>query len=351
MAVVITKAKRSQAKVRIGIMGPSGGGKTVGTLLMGYGLMKATYPGLPDEAIWEKIGHIDTERSSAELVVGQEFHGTRIGSFYHTNIEAPFTVQKYLAAIDAMEKQGVEYLIIDSLSHVWAGEGGAVEKAGMIGQRTGNTWSAWREVSPDNNRLIEKILQGPLHMVVTLRTKTEWVVEKDDRGKQVPKAVGLKPIFKDDIEYEMTIMFDVDKSHTANASKDRTHLFDGQYFTITPKTGVALYDWLASAEAPEPNVVQVKIPEVTQEENLTLAQQVDKLIRAKMSNLVPAQRKLFADLVAEVTGGEVNYRKVTDEKTLKKLKVLFSMSDTDTDAYIEQPDMRDEILDGLIDQE
>jgi hypothetical protein len=158
-------------------------------------------------------------------------------------MNAPYEASKYMAAIDAAEEAGYEVFIIDSLSHAWAGEGGMLDKQGKIADKTGNSWAAWRTVTPDHNKLINKILQSKMHIIVTARTKTDWVV---DGGK--PTKVGLAPIFRDGLEYELTCVFDLDKTHCGHSSKDRTKLFDGSVVPMTEKVGEQLLEWLAGGE-------------------------------------------------------------------------------------------------------
>lgn len=220
----IRKAERKKAKLRLGIAGPSGAGKTYSALKLAFGL-------------GGKVGLIDTEHGSGDLYAN-------IGDYDIINIEAPYTVQKYRDAIKAFEDAGYGVIIIDSLSHAWAGDGGLLDKQGKIADRTGNSYTAWRQVTPDHNALVEDLLNSPCHVIGTLRVKQEYVLETNEKGKQVPKKVGLAPVMRDGIEYEFTVFMDVDQAHNASASKDRTTLFDGQVFRISEETGKALLRWL-----------------------------------------------------------------------------------------------------------
>jgi hypothetical protein len=129
-----------------------------------------------------------------------------------------------------------------------------LDKQGQIANRPGtNSYAAWREVTPDHNALVEALLSSRCHMIVTMRVKTEYVLETNDRGKQVPRKVGLAPVQRDGVEYEFTVVMDIDIDHKAAASKDRTTLFDGWRDTITEGTGRQLLQWLESgADAPAP---------------------------------------------------------------------------------------------------
>ena len=79
MAMTFGKARREQVKIRVSISGPAGSGKTMSSLLLAYGLVKAENPNLPDADIWDKICIIDTECGSGSLYVGQQVGTTTIG--------------------------------------------------------------------------------------------------------------------------------------------------------------------------------------------------------------------------------------------------------------------------------
>ena len=201
---------------------------------MGFGLIRALHPNLSDSEVWERICVIDTENGSGSLYVGSRAGGTRVGEYLTIHLEAPFSAARYLEAIDAAENAGVEYLIIDSLSHAWSGEGGLLDMQAGIAKRSGNSYTAWRDVTPLHNKLVDRILQCPMHVAATLRTKTEYVIEDNGNGKKSPRKVGMAPIFREGLEYEFSVFFELAQDHSAAATKDRTGLFDGQFFVITP---------------------------------------------------------------------------------------------------------------------
>ena len=230
------KATRKAAKLRLGIAGPSGSGKTMSSLLIAYGIT----------GNWEKIGLIDTENGSGELYVGAQVNGSGlvIGEYNVLTITPPYTPEKYIQGIKMAEEAGLEALIIDSLTHAWAGEGGMLDQHGKItdASKSGNSWAAWRQVTPKHNALVEKMLGSQLHIISTIRAKTEYVQE----GSRV-KKVGLSPVFRDGIEYEFTTFLDIGTNHEAVASKDRTNLFShDEYFRPSPETGKKLKAWLGA---------------------------------------------------------------------------------------------------------
>jgi hypothetical protein len=226
-----------------------------------------------------------------------------------------------MEAIDAAEEGGIEYLIVDSLSHAWSGEGGMLDMQGRAAQKSGNSYTAWREVTPEHNRLVAKILQCDMHVCLTLRSKTEYVLEEDSRGKKTPKKVGMAPVFRDGIEYEVTTFFEVDQqTHYATPSKDRTGAFDGKVFVLSPDTGKALHEWLVDGGNPadsanERPVMTAAVPPVTPvvqaEENPSSTEFVE-FIGAVTSGLTKDQKKAVAAIIKKHNHGDVNYSQITD---------------------------------------
>lgn len=248
-------AERKRAFLKIGIFGPAGSGKTASSLLIAYGITKD----------WSKIGLVDTENGSGELYAGSTIGGVHIGQYQVARITAPFEPAKYIAAINAAVKGGLEILILDSISHAWAGEGGLLDFQGKVTSKVGNSYTAWREVTPLHNKFVEAMLQSKIHLIATLRAKQEYILEQNEKGKIAPRKVGLAPIQRDGMEYEFTTVFSIGGDHIATAEKDRTNLFDGKYFIPGPETGEAFKAWLeaappaaASAEAPDADISELE---------------------------------------------------------------------------------------------
>jgi hypothetical protein len=253
----LKKAARRKAFLKMGITAPAGGGKTAGSLLIAYGLMKEKYPKLSDAELWSKVAIIDTENGSGELYVNSIIANTRIGEYNAITLTAPFSAEKYISAIDVCESNGIEVAIIDSTTHLWAGEGGLLEKQNMITakSKSGNSYAAWREVTPDHNRFVEKMLQSNLHVIATMRSKMEYVQERDEKGSNSVRKLGLKPVQREGMEYEFTVFLDIDDNHSAVASKDRTGLLDGKVFKINPQIGQDLMAWLEAGTDDAPVVL------------------------------------------------------------------------------------------------
>jgi hypothetical protein len=233
--MMFQKAERKRSKLRLALCGPSGSGKTYSALLIAQGLA----PG-------GRIAFVDTERGSGELYAD-------VAGFDVATIAPPFEPAKYIAGIEAAERAGYEVLIIDSLSHAWAGEGGILDMhdKATLASRSQNSFTAWREVTPQHNALVDAILCADLHILATMRTKTAYDV--DDGGKKKPIKIGMAPVQRDGLEYEFTVVLDLSiEGHVATAAKDRTRLFDGKHWVPGVHTGERLRAWLeGSAPAQE----------------------------------------------------------------------------------------------------
>lgn len=216
----LRKAKRQQAKIKAAIQGPSGSGKTYSSLLLAKGLAGS----------WSKVAIIDTENGSADLYDG-------LGDYNVITMDEPYSPEKYIEAIEACESAGMTVCILDSISHCWDF---LLEYHDSL---KGNSYTNWAKVTPRHKKFVEKILQSPIHIIATMRTKQDYVLNQKD-GKYVPEKVGLKAIQRDGVDYEFTLVFDIDLNHQVVASKDRTKVFmDRPSFVITENTGLEILEW------------------------------------------------------------------------------------------------------------
>lgn len=220
------KAERKQAKLRLALSGPAGSGKTTGALMIAKGL-------------GGKIAVLDTERGSASLY-SDKF------DFDVVELSPPYTPERYIEVVEAAQKAGYDILIIDSMTHEWNGPGGCLELNEQIARTKfrGNVWSAWNETTPRHRKFVDSILAANLHIIATMRSKTETIQTENGAGKKVVQKVGMKTEQRDGMDYEFTVVLDLTvDGHTALASKDRTRLFNDP-FVITEDTGRMLANWL-----------------------------------------------------------------------------------------------------------
>lgn len=226
--LVFRRAARRQAKIKVGLQGPSGSGKTTSALLLAYGLV----------GDWSKIAVIDSENGSADLY-------SHLGEYNVLGITAPYTPEKYMEAIKMCHAQGMEAIILDSISHEWEGDGGILD---IHGNMAGNSFSNWAKITPRHNAFVNAILYTPVHVIATIRSKQDYVM-MEKNGKAVPEKVGLKGVTRDGMDYEFTVVFDINIRHHAKASKDRTGLFSLNHeFVISQETGQKIKEWCESAD-------------------------------------------------------------------------------------------------------
>lgn len=259
-----TKATRKKSKLRLGLTGPAGSGKTWGALQVAKGLGGS-------------IAVIDTEHGSASLY-------EHIVDFDVLELTAPYTPERFIEAIDAAESAGYETLIIDSITHEWSGKGGCLEINEAIAQSKfrGNTWSAWNETTKRHRTFIDRILQSKMHIIATMRSKTETAQQESITGKKQVVKLGMKAEQRDGSEYEFGVVLDIiHDGHYATASKDRTGIFvDQDPKPITVETGKALLNWLESGVDPLPDEVSEPLPEIDHIANIQQCTTMAELVNA-----------------------------------------------------------------------
>ena len=213
-------SSKKKAKIKLALQGCAGSGKTYSALLLAYGLCND----------WAKIAVIDSENGSADLYA-------HLGNYNVLPLQESFTPETYIEAIKICEDAGMEVIIIDSISQCWDN---LLEYHANL---QGNSFTNWQKVTPRMNTFMQKILQSDRHIICTMRCKQDYVLNEKN-GKLVPEKVGLKAVMRDGIDYEFTIVFDINIKHQATVSKDRTNLFINKPdFIINSSTGEVIRKW------------------------------------------------------------------------------------------------------------
>ena len=233
----LKQSKRQNVKLRLGISGASGFGKTHSALLLAYGMTQD----------WSKIAVIDTENSSASLY-------SDLGNFNVLDLSAPYSPERYIEAIEVCEKANISVVVIDSITHEWNGSGGCLD----IHSKLGGRFQDWSRVTPLHQKFIDKILQSSCHVITTTRRKIDYSLDVVGNGRTQVVKHGTKEITRDGFEYELTVNFElVNDNHLCKASKDRTGLFMNKpEFVITSKTGVRLLKWCNAEPVTVKDVVE-----------------------------------------------------------------------------------------------
>lgn len=198
------KATRAQLKARVAFAGPTGSGKTWTSLEWATVLANGG-----------RIAVVDTERGSASLY-SDHF------DFDVMSFEPPYDPGRLVDVLQAADEHGYAVVLVDSLSHFWEGEGGTRDIADAASARSGgNSFAGWKDATPKLRHLIDTMLGLDAHLVATMRSKMEYVIEQNDRGKSVPRKVGMAPVMRQGVEYEFTLVGDIDLDHRIAITKSR----------------------------------------------------------------------------------------------------------------------------------
>lgn len=281
MTMTFKRAARTAKKARIALYGPSGSGKTFTALALASGLGKTT-------------AFIDTERGSAQLYADAfAFDALDLNNFHP---------DRFIEAIRAAEAEGYDTIIIDSLTHAWQAILEAVDAT-----RGNNFTDGWGKTgTPLYNKLIGAILECKAHVIVCMRSKTEYVVENNQNGKAAPKKLGMAPVMRADTEYEFDLVLTMDDANNATVSKTRMGELLPQRMNRPDKSiGAKIGAWLASGKAPEPKAEQPASPDDPQR---AASVAIDWLNTHAIKELKPSDapkmRELAASVGADISGAK-----------------------------------------------
>lgn len=233
-------AKREKLKLRMALCGPSGSGKSYTALRLAFALGK-------------RVAAIDTEHGALSKYQGLAPDG-QPWDFDVVELQH-YAPTGYTAAIKEAGRLGYDVLLVDSLSHAWEGMGGALDQ---VDKKGGNKFTAWKDVTPQHRQMVDAILGAPMHVIATMRTKTEYVLEADSKGKMVPVKIGTQPVQRAGMEYEFDVVADMDLSHVLTVSKTRCPSIDQEVVAMPSAHWMGpVMAWLdngaartAAAEAP-----------------------------------------------------------------------------------------------------
>jgi hypothetical protein len=244
------KATKAKSKARILLSGASGSGKTTAALTIASQLGK-------------RIAVIDTESGSASLY-SDKFN------FDVLELGPPYSPERFIEGVEAAEQAGYEVIVIDSITHEWSGPGGVLD----IKTKMGDRFQDWAKVTPRHEAFVQALLRSKAHIVATVRSKQGYAIDEKNR----PKKVGLEPQQRDGLDYEFTLVFAINESHMAEATKDRTGIFDSKPEIISSATGKRLVDWLNSGADPVSQEQQAKD---------SIICLIDEIIEHPRADLVP----------------------------------------------------------------
>ncbi|MFC7443470.1 AAA family ATPase [Laceyella putida] len=246
--LVLEEGSREQLKARIVVCGPGGTGKTRDALRIAYGLT----------GDWKKIAILDTEYNRAKMHYG--VNDPEVGligpKIPHMGLTPPYQWEKFMDALDICERAGIQCLILDSFTHEWEGEGGISDMAANPKKKGMSDFHAWRMPKKYHSKVLERILHSPLHIICTVRAKTEYAYKEDgvdDKGKTKYKVekIGVRPQQSNDYDYLFDFVFMLRQDHTFEALKDTPGLFKDYDGTITMEVVNKIKTWLIDGEEVE----------------------------------------------------------------------------------------------------
>lgn len=229
------KAERKRGYAKVALIGASGSGKTWTGIEMLRGLVGENEP----------IAVADTENGSAEFY-------SQLTNFDICIIEPDYTIAKFQETVDSARENGYKGLLVDGLSSFWVGKGGLLDQKVALEKRGRNSFTAWNDITPMYNQMVDTILNTKMHIVFTMRAKTDYSMITENGQTRVVKQ-GLAPIQRENLDFEFLVVFMLDQQHKASVSKDRTGLFAHRgIFDVGKQTGIEIKNWLESGvELPE----------------------------------------------------------------------------------------------------
>jgi hypothetical protein len=193
-------ASKAGRKARLSIQGMSGSGKTWTGLSIAHGLSEG-----------RKFAVIDTEKGAASLYAGHR------GIQFDSCPMDRYDPRDLIRVLDAAAQAGYPTVFVDSLSHFWKGTDGTLDQVEKASSRYGgNKFAGWKDGTPIQNDMVAAILTYPGHVVASMRSYTEWVLEN---GK--PKQVGMRPEQRKGIEYEFDLAVAMDLDNRLEVLKSR----------------------------------------------------------------------------------------------------------------------------------
>lgn len=233
-----TKAVKYNAKGRVALIGPAGGGKSLTALILARALAGPT----------GKIAAIDTEHGSLSKYADMyDFDVLELDSF---------SPEAFIDALHAAEQGGYAVFLCDSLSHFWTGKDGAFDFVDMAQKRHKDQQGGWKEFRPHERLMVDELITSPCHIICTMRTKTDYQ-EVEVNGKKKRVKIGLKPEQRDGLEYEFDLVGYMDEDNTFAVDKTRCPAYSQKaYAKPDARVFAAFVEWLKGAARLQPGTKQ-----------------------------------------------------------------------------------------------
>jgi|GEM_PF-3006065 len=307
--------------LKIVLDGAAGSGKTFTALRLAH-------------ALGSKVFVIDSERGSSRLYFGEQVDGQTWN--FPSYILPTFSVDCYTEAIQQAVQHGADVIIIDGISQAWNGANGVLELVDMLGKqksadgREKGTFQAWGAGGKAHNKLIDSILTAPCHVLCTMRTKADYVMDQDERGKMKIRRVGVKPVQRDDVEFEFDIILRMqDGIGTVTKSRCRHLATDSQWPHPGQEFADVLKKWIFGGNDPE-DAEQTEAEPISVQDTDAREWTVDEM-RAKISELVSSGRVRREDILEwRVRHNIPADVKLTDDQTYELASAMMRKADGGT---------------------
>lgn len=251
----IEQAEREGARLVIGLGGISGGGKTFTALQLAWGMANFNS---------SKVGFICTENRRGRLYANalKDKNG-KVHKFMIGDLTPPHSPERYIQAIQAFVNAGVEVLVIDSVSHEWAGQGGCDDIANAPGAdgRPPKT-ARWNVAKAEHKRFMNAMLQSPMHIIACMRAAEKVKMIKVN-GKTEFEPLGVLPIQEKSFAFELTasmMLWNGGKERDVLKCPDELVSVFGavgqQSGYVTADSGKAVRDWVDGAKQLDPEVAR-----------------------------------------------------------------------------------------------
>lgn len=185
--------KRENVPLLIGVAGGTGSGKTYSAMLLARGLANGS-----------PFAFVDTENGRGK------HYADLFPEMRYDAIGAPFRPSKYADAIEAGAADH-PVVVVDSMSHEWAGDGGCLDWHDEIAKGDPKkNLMAWIEPKKQHKRMVTRLLQVGAHVILCFRAEPKVEVGPGNTIIPKPSITGLDgwiPISEKMLPYELTASF------------------------------------------------------------------------------------------------------------------------------------------------
>lgn len=303
---------KERSNLSVGVFGPSGSGKTTAIFKIAMGIRDKCYPG---EQLKDIGLLVDAEKRSSLKAVGRNVGGEVLEPMKLYNFEPPYTLNKLMTVLEYAVKNGIKIIGVDSYSLFWSGKDGILERVSELDVELADKkkmYGAWseREIISAKNILKSIIRDTGVHIILSFRAKTEYVLETNKYGKQVPKAIGVKEDTQPDLRYEFDVVLSIDKdTHEVTIAKDNIGFAELRGTYPDPCCPISVQDGYALADIVTRGLTEKDIMERTKQKHIAFILSEKAFKSEKVAQLEKGKSITFTE----------EYCNKLSEKTLKAI--------------------------------